>query len=557
MTLQLITDPALAAEAENPESPEHINYLVDTQRDRLAQALSDRWWRINNLYWIKAKDTLDAYGNEVEGNVIRFKPNWAQATLYKEMHFRNLVLKARQLGMTTFMCIFEMDWSLFNSGQNCGIIAHKKEDAFSFFQDKILFAYDRLPRILTQSVPTTKREGGWIRFTNDSWIRVSTSMRSATCQILHISEYGKICAERPDKAKEIATGAMQAVPKNGIITVESTAEGATGRFFQMCDTAMKKIRLKKKTTSADYKLFFFPWWKERSYALSDEEAEMVEIPDFLQKYFDEELELERGISLIHNQKAWYVKKLEEIQEDNSALQGSNTGTWDDMRREYPSYAEEAFHTSVVGAYYKIEFARIEKEGQIGNVPHKPGYPVDTWWDIGVGDDTCIWFVQTIKKEVHVIDYYSNSGHGFPHYANVLMEKREKLGYVFGRHIGPHDFAVREFGTGETRIEMARRLGVEFEIAPKLAVDEGISQVRLLLSSCWFDEKKCEVGLGGLRSYHRKFDKSNNRYLDSPAHDAASHPADAFRTGAIVHEFDYYSYRHNMTEIAPPPVAAFS
>ena len=66
------------------------------------------------------------------------------------------------------------------------------------------------------------------------------------------------------------------------------------------------------------------------------------------------------------------------------------------------------------------------------VPYEPQLPVDTDWDLGVGDSTAIWFTQSFRSgEVRVIDYYENTGEGIPHYARVLRDK----GYTYGEH-GP-------------------------------------------------------------------------------------------------------------------------
>jgi hypothetical protein len=49
-------------------------------------------------------------------------------------------------------------------------------------------------------------------------------------------------------------------------------------------------------------------------------------------------------------------------------------------------------------------------------------PVHTFWDIGVGDSTAIWFVREVGNEFHIIDYYENSGEGLRHYMKVLKDK---------------------------------------------------------------------------------------------------------------------------------------
>jgi len=107
--------------------------------------LGDRNWRLNNLYWIKDK----------AGKKIRFKPNWAQRTFYTALWYFNVILKARQLGFTTFILIYFLDACLFNSNHSAGVIAHNLDDAQKIFRDKVKFAYDNLPDWLKTEVTAT------------------------------------------------------------------------------------------------------------------------------------------------------------------------------------------------------------------------------------------------------------------------------------------------------------------------------------------------------------------------------------------------------------------
>ena len=59
-------------------------------------------------------------------------------------------------------------------------------------------------------------------------------MRSGTAQLLHISEFGKVCAKFPEKAREIITGAMEAIHtenSSSILFIESTAEAQERALF--------------------------------------------------------------------------------------------------------------------------------------------------------------------------------------------------------------------------------------------------------------------------------------------------------------------------------------
>lgn len=195
--------------------------------------------------------------------------------------------------------------------------------------------------------------------------------------------------------------------------------------------------------------------------------------------------------------------------------------------------EGSFDAAVLGSYYGKLLDEAQAAGRISRVPYDPALKVETWWDLGVNDATVVWFAQRLRhaREVRVIDFLQASGEGLPYYVRVLQQKP----YVYGRHIAPHDLAVREWGTGKSRVEVAAELGLKFEIAPNMGLPEGIDAVRRMLPLCWFDAEKTAAGLESLRLYRRDFDERLNVFRDRPRHDQHSHPADAFRTGAVALE----------------------
>jgi phage terminase large subunit len=188
----------------------------------------------------------------------------------------------------------------------------------------------------------------------------------------------------------------------------------------------------------------------------------------------------------------------------------------------------SFEVPIQGSYYGTQLMLAEQEGRVGNVPYEPDLPVNTAWDLGIGDSTAIWFYQSVGREIRLIDYYETMGEPLVHYVRKLQEK----GYVYGDHYAPHDIEVRDLSTGKSRLEVARNLGVRFRVVPKLSVEDGIESVRNILARCWFDEKGCEKGLSALRSYHREYDEKNQTYKVRPKHDWSSHGADAFRYLAV-------------------------
>jgi hypothetical protein len=197
---------------------------------------------------------------------------------------------------------------------------------------------------------------------------------------------------------------------------------------------------------------------------------------------------------------------------------------DEFAQEY----ECSWTASIKGAYYGKQLADAQTDDRIGKVPYDPRLPVHTAWDLGVGDSTAIWFYQVLGQEIRIIDFHEDSGEGLPYYAKILDEK----GYKYGEHWAPHDIQVRELGSGKSRIETAKMLGIQFRIVPNLSIDDGINAVRNTIPRCWFDAKKCELGLQALRNYRKEYDDRRQEYKPRPLHDWSSHAADAFRYLAV-------------------------
>jgi hypothetical protein len=262
--------------------------------------------------------------------------NWAQRQFYNSLWYFNIVLKARQLGFTTFIMLYFLDSCLFNSNHSAGIIAHTKDDAQKIFEHKIKFAYDNLPPAIRMARPNVSDNVRTLRFSNGSSIEVGTSLRGGTFQKLLISEYGNIAARYPEKAKEIKTGALNTVDAGQQIFIESTAEGAEGVFYELCQTAQDLLKQGATLTRLDPKFFFFAWWQNPDYRLTPDEAAVTEITPGDHAYFDS-IEQISGQKLTLEQRAWYIKKRSTQQ--------------DDMRKEFPSTPEEAFEANLKGALW--------------------------------------------------------------------------------------------------------------------------------------------------------------------------------------------------------------
>lgn len=476
-----------------------MNKAVSDDIDLATRRLDDPKWRLNNLYYIIDKDGVKR----------KFSMNWAQKRLYANIWYANIILKARQLGISTFVCLLFLDRCLFNSNVSAGIIAHTREDAEYLFK-RIKFAYDCLPEEVKGYVQAQVESARELGFSNKSSIRVGTSMRSSTLQYLHISEFGKICAHFPDKATEIITGSLNTLGSKQFIFIESTAEGKDGHFYELCKKAEALKLAKRPLTPLDYRFHFFPWWGCPEYVLE----EAVTIPKEVEEYFDA-VSL-KGVVLSDAQKAWYYKKM--------LIQGEN------MKREYPSTPEESFESSIDGSYYSKWLSEARFEGRISNIPWDRQARVYTAWDIGYGDSTAIIFYQIIGQEIHVIDYYENSGEGLPHYAEQL----KKRPYLYESHFAPHDIDSHAFSSGLSAKEVGAKIGIAFIPLPtlKLRLEDGIEGLRGIFERLWFDEKNCGQLVKCLENYRKEYDIDHKIYKSRPVHNWASHGADAARYMAI-------------------------
>ena len=190
----------------------------------------------------------------------------------------------------------------------------------------------------------------------------------------------------------------------------------------------------------------------------------------------------------------------------------------------------SFEAAILGSYWGKELVAAEREGRIRKVDADPNIPVDTVWDLGVGDSTSIWFFQMAGAEIHIVDFYEASGYGIEHYANIKREKR----YNYGVDYVPHDAKQRSFtssgrdGKAKQRIEVMIECGLRPVLVPDHKVIDGINAARQTLPRCWFDEGRCENGLEALRQYQAEWDDDKKVFRDRPLHNWASHAADSFR-----------------------------
>lgn len=370
--------------------------------------------------------------------------------------------------------------------------------------------WDDMPKSFRESLKVTlvRSNTTLMEFSNGSTLRIG-NFRGDTLQSLHVSELGKIAVKFPEKAKELKTGAFEAVGQGNRLTIESTAEGKHGLFYDTWNKAYTKSRAKIRLTPFDFEAIFLSWVVDPDCNISVP----VEINAVLEEYFGK-IEQRLGTKLEKTQRWWYATKLE--------------GLGEDMKREYPSYPEEAFEQSTEGTIYKVEYNKLFEEKRIQPNLAVKNFPCTVSYDLGMNDSTDLIFTQVYKGRPRLVYHYQNSGQNIEFYVGIMWKIKDQLGLGSISTILPHDAQVREMQTGRTRLQEFRRLGVRAIVQPRQSIADGIQATRQFLAVCMIDSDHCGELIEAIQVYRWKFDKRLQVYLQTPEHDEASNPCDSLR-----------------------------
>jgi len=184
---------------------------------------------------------------------------------------------------------------------------------------------------------------------------------------------------------------------------------------------------------------------------------------------------------------------------------------------------------VEGAIYRKELLEADKAGRITRVPYDAIKPVDTFWDLGFGDNVSIWFAQSVGFEFRIIDFLSDCLKDLSFYLKELRNKP----YLYGVDYLPHDAKAKTLAAGGRTVQqIIQAAGRKVQIVRQTSINDGIAAARSIFNKCYFDAEKCADGLQALRHYRYDFDEDLLTFKKEPRHDWASHPADAFRYLAV-------------------------
>lgn len=216
------------------------------------------------------------------------------------------------------------------------------------------------------------------------------------------------------------------------------------------------------------------------------------------------------------------EQLKDAREEYHAMYGVDMGDAI-FAQEY----EVSFNAAILGAFFAREMAAVREEGRIDETLEAIDAPVHRAWDLGMRDDTTIWFWQAVGSQIYVLDVYSTSGVGLDAYAEHIDKIYNERGWQHGVDFVPHDAKVKELGTGRTRVETMQGLGLNPRLVPQAGLMDGINAARLTLPRCVF-HPDCEGGIAALEQYKREWDDDKKTFRSSPLHDWTSHYADSFR-----------------------------
>lgn len=188
----------------------------------------------------------------------------------------------------------------------------------------------------------------------------------------------------------------------------------------------------------------------------------------------------------------------------------------------------SWSASIRGSYFGEVMQQFEEAGRIMSVPHDPGHTVQTSWDLGVSNLTVVHYWQTIGREARLIDCDAFQQTGMPVMAKKVLSKP----YQYSQHIAPHDIAVLELGTGKTRLDTAAALGIVFDKAGRVSLEDGINATRQLIPRMVIDRENCSDSIEALRQYRTEYDDKLQIFKDKPKKDWTTDYCDSIRYYAV-------------------------
>ena len=369
---------------------------------------------------------------------------------------RVIVLKARQLGLSTLWGGF-MYWWISQRKATKGIVVTHKADATNALFDMTKRYHQEMEptmrphtsRSNSRGLTFDKLDSGYMIATAGS----DTVGRGDTLQLAHLSEAG---LWPKSKAAEIGNGLLQAVPNlpDTFVCIESTARGKSGWFYQQYLAATGT----DETNGSGYEVIFIPWFMDDGYSVEVPESGLTRTPDeddLCTRIFAETEE-----TITDGQLLWRRQK---VAQDGLDL----------FRQEYPSWAEEAFLTSGAPVFNLTALAeaeaaapeilhRLEFEPVIADFQPSPRGRLFTYAEIDPNEDYVIGadVAKGVGREERRDDHGNLLVTGEGDYSvAIVLDSKKKLVAKWRGHVDPDYYADILYALG--KLYNTARLAVEF------------------------------------------------------------------------------------------------
>lgn len=507
-----------------PTAPE-AEFDHDIEEWKLNMA--DPIWRLQNIYTIRSE----------EGKPIPFRPNPEQMQIINEIYIHGslilVVLKARQLGVSTLLCLISLDTILFGTSVEVILIDYNSINAKKKLREKVLYAWDNLNPMLkaqyfikTKSLQTGEFSIGPVHLQGQrgdegnrpySTYIAGETPRGGTFQFTHISEWWEIAARFPQRSLDILTAGWPA-GEQGVRVIETTVHA--GKHGEVWHIAKQGLNYNDEPLPRELRspktpvVMFFPWWTKASYR---EHGSASLIRSDTHQYF-EDLQAELGVLFDDAQRLWYQQ------------QADTLGVF--VKGQYPSTIHEVWSSPVKGSVWAEAMAKAKKEKRIRDVPHDPSLTVDCWMDLGAPDNTACLYGQHVAGEQHLIDYDIGLNLDLPDRVRRWVTK----GYNYGTFYLPHDAAARQKNGVSFQKEFEEEL-IKNSIQARVIVLPRPTTLwpdinkfnHMLSTTVHVDEKNCAKWIESASLYRRKPDPNNPEvFTDEMVHDQHSHGADSSR-----------------------------
>jgi len=484
--------------------------MPGSSQELLSMNLNSVDWRLGNLYTIKSKE---------DGKKIAFYRRQQQYKLLQVLktHKRILVIKARQLGMSTLIGLLMTDTMIWSKDWNGAVIADTQANSKNLFTRNIRDVYADFSTEFPELTPGAEIESenaSFMKLSNGSSIYTGTRLRSGAYDFLHCSELGVVAHVDPTRYNEILAGAFETVGKTGTIVVETTCMGGRNtKFYDLVKQALQNEADGNDDPLA-WKVLFFPWYEHPDYCLEESKVKLhdKDIAYFNMLRDEHDIKLfNRTCKEVKGKKQWYV--------DKKRILG------DQIFNEHPSILEEAFHVSMDGAIYSDQVMNARLENRLSTVPFDNSQPLYVAMDLGYSDSTSIiWFQIGWGGNVNVIDFYENSGKNIQHYIDILQNKYQSYTEIFV----PHDAMNLTVAADNNVFNQIRKFFKTTVLPRTNDVWVQINNVRGMFTKMYIDNSKCIELIKHLENYSKRFNAATGCYVDTPVHDNHSHACDAFR-----------------------------